>query len=142
MDNIRLLKMTDSDPRFWPLLGPMFASEKVFRARHNTAMFTDPFTVWYVAVDDSGVVQGWASVRQKSHLFVVPVSFAFGNAALLQQLAAACAADFSPLQSVVHHSDVPAFAAAGFQEVKARGNYRYMMGGLETPSVSPAENTE
>ncbi|HLK77694.1 MAG TPA: hypothetical protein VKU77_29110 [Streptosporangiaceae bacterium] len=125
---MKLLTLTNKDPRFYPLLGPFLASRDVvtYLGGH---MWDDDAKTWTVAVGAGGVggfiatVPGRGAVRAQS-CYAVPGSEGDVIPALIGAVIAAHAP--SPLIAVVRADHAGPWLEAGFEVVADKGRFTHL----------------
>lgn len=62
---MKIKKYGHGEGDFWRVMGPMFASEEVYKAQGGYPMFSDPSTVWYLAFENGDLI-GWIATQPKA----------------------------------------------------------------------------
>lgn len=67
---MKIEKYQHGEANFWQIMGPMFASEEVYKAQGGYPMFSAPSTTWYLAFD-GGELIGWVAIRPKANRMII-----------------------------------------------------------------------
>lgn len=126
---MKLLTITNQDPRFYPLLGPFLASRDVvsYLGGH---MWDDDGKAWTVAIGASGVggfigaIRGRGGVIKAQSCYAVP-----GHEAVIPALIRAVidASSPSPLTAVVRGDHAGPWLAEGFTSVQDKGRFAHLV---------------
>ena len=104
------------DSALWPLMGPYFASEKIYRGRGaGMPMFSEKGTTWLVAVEGE-LVMGWAAI-QPGKVYRLRYTYSFDEPEVFDALLAEATSKVSPLTAHIHSKHEASFAKHGFVRV-------------------------
>lgn len=62
---MKIKKYKHGEGDFWEIMGPMFASEEIYKAQGGYSMFSNPSTTWYLAFDQGQLI-GWVATQPKA----------------------------------------------------------------------------
>lgn len=118
--------MTNTDPDFYPVMGPYLANRTVAKSLGGP-IWDDQGKTWTVRLDEIGHVLGFVAITARGKiesLYTLP-----GRDRLRTALvkAAVKAAGDRELTAVVSHSRVAAYTAAGFTETSHTANFTHMI---------------
>ncbi|MEU3978368.1 hypothetical protein [Streptomyces bacillaris] len=114
--------MTNTDPDFYPVVGPYLANRAVAKSLGGP-VWDDPGKTWIVRLDEAGHLAGFVAVTGRGKvesLYTAPGRHEL-RPALVQ--AAVEAAGNRKLSAVVSHSRAAAYTAAGFTETSRSANF-------------------
>jgi hypothetical protein len=125
---VKLLTITNADPRFYPLLGPFLASRDVV-AYLGGHMWDDDGKAWTVAIGAGGVEGFIATIRGRGGVIKVQSCYATPAAtevteALIRSVIKVTAP--SPLTAVVRDEHAGRWLAEGFTVVQEKGRFFHL----------------
>lgn len=125
MDCDGITVLTNTDPRFYPLLGPFLANRAV-HAYLGAPAWDDEGKTWLVACDRDGVVAGFAGVATRRGLARIESCYTTsGDPVLAGRLVAAAVrrAAPSPCAAVVRREHADAYLRNGFRVTGETRNF-------------------
>lgn len=125
-----LIIRTNTDPDFYPVMGPFLSRHEVVAAVGGPIWDEDGKT-WIIA-RSRGAVDGFCAFTKRGRAWWVESLYTVtGNEALAARLVKATVDQYGPgrpqLQATVHHPSVPAYTAAGFTIVSQSTNFTKMI---------------
>lgn len=118
-----VLALTNTDPRFYPTLGPFLSRREVVRHVGDT-IWDDDAKTWLVALD-ADTVTGFIAVAARGRLSVESLYTVPGHENTAPELVNAAVARFGEraLHAVVRHEHAPPYQQAGFRPVGKTRNF-------------------
>lgn len=123
---MEITKLNGTDPRLYPLVGPLVMNPQVLKQNNNYPFHTSENYVWYIAREDSQVV-GFVPLEKKKNAYVANNYYIEGKTprileALLNEIAADTAGRL-PVHAVVLLDDADIFESQGFAVEKQWTRY-------------------
>lgn len=126
-DNLTIETLTNTDTRFYPMLGPFLARRHIVRDIGGP-IWDDDDKTWFVALDSSGQVLGFCAARETSagvqfqSAWVNPDARHHG---VYQALFTARADAYQgrPVRARVNTNSLPTFIRHGFREASRHGQF-------------------
>lgn len=123
MSEMKIKKYVHGQDDFWQVMGPMFASEKVYKAQDGYPMFSDPSTTWYLAFDQGKLI-GWIAIQLKAKRLDIRFQYISPDSSdILQHLINRCVEDNAEevIETVEFKDRVTPYLQNGFIKRQNRG---------------------
>lgn len=122
---MQLIQLTNTDPDFYPSIGPFLANRAVHKALGGIPWDDDTKT-WIAARTTAGTVAGFIAVAAHGHTTTVESLYTDGDTKLAARLVKGAVKAFGKdrtLTATVRHEHTAAYLAAGFTMTSETANF-------------------
>ena len=119
---MKIKKYCHGEGDFWQVMGPMFASEEVYKAQGGYPMFSDSSTVWYLAFEGDELI-GWIATQPKANRVNIRFQYLLISDEIAQKLIETCIKDNmnEVMETVEFKEKAAPYLQCGFIERQQRG---------------------